>query len=170
MRSLEARYAQALFELVRDEETLKTDAKVMMETPALWQVLCHPGIAAEEKSRLIDRGFRETPAVLRGFYKLLCQHERVALLPEIVHTYHGLCLQVENAMDAVMRCAFPPTDEDKARLEKMLCRLHGKGRVNLWVQKEPELLGGFIIEAGTVTYDRSVRGALRGLGNSLKAR
>ncbi len=38
------------------------------------------------------------------------------------------------------------------------------------MELDPEVLGGFVIQLEGITYDKSVRGVLRGLRRSLKER
>ena len=42
MRTLETRYALALFELIRDEEGLQAAAALLQKEPSLWQALNDP--------------------------------------------------------------------------------------------------------------------------------
>ena len=43
-------------------------------------------------------------------------------------------------------------------------------RQELLTRLDPSLIGGFVIQLGDMTYDKSVRGMLRGLQRSLKER
>ena len=65
-------------------------------------------------------------------------------------------------------CARQPAPADLARIEEVLKRRHGLSKVEFQVKLEPELLGGFVIHLQGTTYDKSVRGMLRGLRRSLK--
>ena len=46
MRTLETRYALALFELIRDEEGLQAAAALLQKEPSLWQALKRTGCCA----------------------------------------------------------------------------------------------------------------------------
>ena len=54
MNELVRRYAQALFEVSPDEETLKTTAQAMMADAPLWEALCSPAVHAWEKERVLN--------------------------------------------------------------------------------------------------------------------
>lgn len=170
MRPPEIRYAQALFEVFKGETELNNAADFLLKNSAVWTVLTHPGVQTAEKHRLLDRILHSEEPVLLNFFKLLCDKERMNLLPLVVSSYHALCLNYENSMDAVMRCAFLPEAADLKRLEKSLCELHNKDKVNITVRQETNLIGGFVLEAEGKTYDRSLKGALGSLKNTLKAR
>ena len=56
------------------------------------------------------------------------------------------------------------------KLRRALCRLHRKKDIQFDLRVDPELLGGFTLGIEGVTYDKSVRGALRRLEQQLKER
>ena len=56
------------------------------------------------------------------------------------------------------------------KLRRALCRLHRKKDIQFDLRVDPELLGGFTLDIEGVTYDKSVRGALRRLGRQLEER
>ena len=87
-----------------------------------------------------------------------------------VHIDHQLKLEREGGAQAVYCCARQPAPADLARIEEVLKRRHGLSKVEFQVKLEPELLGGFVIHLQGTTYDKSVRGMLRGLRRSLKER
>ena len=53
MRTLEDRYALALFELTRNEEGLCAGAQLLTGNAALWEALLNPCIPAAEKDRVL---------------------------------------------------------------------------------------------------------------------
>ena len=56
------------------------------------------------------------------------------------------------------------------KLRRALCRLHRKKDIQFDLRVDPALLGGFTLDIEGVTYDKSVRGALRRLEQQLKER
>ena len=90
------------------------------------------------------------------------------LLPEIVDAYQEAALSARGAARCLFRCARPPETAELERLRPVLCRLHHKTDVAFDVRVEPALLGGFLLEIDGCTYDKSVRGALRGLKQRLE--
>ena len=138
---------------------------------ALWQALNNPCIPGKEKDRVLCRLLEGTVGKeLLSFFRLLCARERLALLPAIQGRYHQLKLEREGGAQAVYCCARQPAPADLARIEEVLKRRHGLSKVEFQVKLEPELLGGFVIHLQGTTYDKSVRGMLRGLRRSLKER
>lgn len=171
MRTLETRYALALFELTQDEEGLRTGAERLMKDQSLWQALNNPCIPREEKDKVLCRLLEgKIGPVLLNFFRLLCRRERLSLLPAIEKEYHQLKLAQEGGAEAVFRCVRQPDPADLARIGEALKKRHGLSKVEFHVELDPELLGGFVIQLNGITYDKSVRGMLHGLRRSLKER
>lgn len=168
MNELAARYAQALYEVIKDEKQLKEDQKVLMGSDALWQALGNPCVTQKEKHQLINTVLeRKTAKEFLRFYHVLCDHNRVPLLGEIIAEYHRIVLREKNFADATIRCAFVPEPEELNRIKEVLCRNHQKAQVFLHVKQDPSLLGGFVIQIDGTTYDKSISGMLRALQNNL---
>ena len=169
MRTLETRYALALFELIRDEEGLQAAAALLQKEPSLWQALNDPCVPRAEKDRVLCRLLQGRVApVLLSFFRLLSQRERLPLLPAILKSYHLLCLKAENGAQALYRCAREPDTSDLARVGEALKRRHGLSKIEFQVELDPGLLGGFVLQLQGITYDKSVRGMLQGLRRSLQ--
>ena len=171
MRTLENRYALALFELTQNEEGLRAGAQLLTGDAALWKALLNPCIPVAEKDRVLCRllGQGDDP-VLLSFFRLLCRRERLSLLPAVVERYHQLKLKAEGGAQGVFTCAREPSPEDLERIGEAFQKRHGLSKVEFQVVVDPQLLGGFVIQLEGVTYDKSVRSMLRGLRRSLKER
>ena len=84
MRPLEQRYAQALFELTQEEAQFRSDTEFLTGDSSLWKVLCSPCVSTAEKHALLERLLRDkTTPLLLNFYRLLCDRERIFLLPRM---------------------------------------------------------------------------------------
>ena len=171
MSELARRYAQALWQVSPDGEALERTARALMEEPALWEALCSPAVQAGEKGRVLARlpGLEEG-GPLPHFYRLLAEKGRMALLPAILEDVHGAALADRGCARCVITCARAPGEEELNKLRTALCRLHHKKDIQFDVRVEPALLGGFTLDIEGVTYDKSVRGALRRLGRQLEER
>ncbi|NCB64174.1 MAG: ATP synthase F1 subunit delta, partial [Clostridia bacterium] len=165
MSELEGRYARALFELTQNEAELRRAAGVLTGSAPLYAALENPCIAQGEKEAVLDAALAESSPLLRSFFKLLCGHGRLAFLPGILDAYHGLILASHNALDAVMRSAFVPSEAEKSAISAALAAKYGKDHVELRVISAPQLMGGFTLTVGNDTYDKSVLGAVRELKN-----
>lgn len=171
MSELTRRYARALWQVAPDQQTLERTARAMMDSAPLWQALTAPSVHGEEKARVLARlPLLDGHPLLLGFYTMLARKGRMDLLPQIVADFSLLALAQRGEARCVMTCAHPPAGEELERLGRALCRLHHKDHIQFEVRRDPDLLGGFTLELEGVTYDKSVRGALERLGQTLEVR
>ena len=94
----------------------------------------------------------------------------IAVLPAILEDFHGAALADRGCARCVVTCTRAPGEEELGKLRAALCRLHHKKDIQFDVRVNPALLGGFTLDIEGVTYDKSVRGALRRLGRQLEER
>lgn len=171
MSELARRYAQALYGIYPNEDTLNLTAQRMMDNGELWESLCSPAIQAQEKERILARlPMLDGHRILLSFYSLLADKGRMALLPEIVEAFHDIALAQRGAARCRITCAHVPEAEELEKLKKALCRLHHKKDVVFDIHTEPALIGGFVLDIEGVTYDKSVRGTLTGMFRELEER
>ena len=171
MMELTRRYARALYEVSPDEAGLRETAGALMGNAALWDALCAPTVQPEEKARVLSRlPALDGHGLLLRFYRLLACKGRMALLPEILESFHDEALADRGCARCVLTCARIPGEEELEKLRHALCRLHHKKDIQFDVRTDPALLGGFTLEIEGVTYDKSVRGALSGLERQLEER
>lgn len=171
MNELARRYAEALYDLSPDEETLRATAQAMMADTALWESLRSPAVQTWEKEHILDRlPVLEGHGLLLRFYRLLAEKGRMALLPDILEAFHDKVLARRGAARCRLTCVRVPGEAEQEKLRQALCRLHHKQDVVFDVRIDPSLLGGFTLEIEGVTYDKSVRGALAGLTRQLEER
>lgn len=171
MSELARRYAQALYGVSPDEDALRKTAGALMGDPALWEALISPAVQPEEKCRVLDRlPMLEGRGPLLRFYRLLAQKGRMALLSDILDAFDDAAMAARGCARCVLTCVRIPGEAELERLRLALCRLHGKKDVRFDIRTDPSLLGGFILSIEGVTYDKSVRGALKGLERQLEER
>ena len=169
MNELARRYAEALYSLYKDEDRLKEILSGLQDCPALWDALVSPAVHVAGKQRVLSR-LPElcSEPVLLHFLMTLAKRGRVFILPVIVNEYHTLCLRAQNVAECTMTCVRPPDAQSCDRIKALLCQLHQKSEVRLFIQIDPALLGGFTLELEGITYDQSVRGRLNRLGRNLE--
>ena len=171
MSELTRRYAQALYQVCPDEDGLRETAGALMGDAALWEALTSPAVEPEAKGRVLARlPALDGHGLLLRFYRLLASKGRMALLPQILEDFHGAALAGRGCARCVLTCARKPGEEELNKLRASLCKLHRKTDIQFDVRVDPTLLGGFTLDIEGVTYDKSVRGALRRLGRQLEER
>lgn len=158
------RYAEVLYSLELEDQILEETGRIWSETPELVDVLNNPVVPAEEKHALIDRIFARE---IRSFLKVLTDHEKAGLLEEILWAYGERKRKDARILRASLRYVVPPAEDQKKKMEAFLCgKFHAVG-VEWELQKDPALIGGFILSAGGEEYDYSVQGRLERLEQRL---
>jgi F-type H+-transporting ATPase subunit delta len=177
MAAVASRYARALTELIAkaklDAEaslaqlrTLADAFQVSAELRAVWE---SPAIAAEQKHKLLDALAAKagiTERLLRNFIAVLIDHERVALLPEIVEQVQHELNARGGRIEAEITSARELVPEQRELLLAEIARLTGKSVVPRYATNS-NLLGGVTVRVGSTIYDGSVRGQLERMRRQL---
>lgn len=72
------------------------------------------------------------------------------------------------APKAELRYVVPPTDEQLSRIRDFLRKKYNADELELVLQEDKNLLGGFVIRIGNEEYDWSMRGRLQQMQQGLK--
>lgn len=137
---------------------------LLRENPDLNEFLKAPEVPFSEKTRVIERVFAEgySPET-RDFLKYLIEKTRLSIL--LMITDHiRIVYSHGDVVDVVLRSTFPleleVVQEIKDKLEVRLAR-----KVNLYLELDPDLLGGVQLVIGNSVIDGSVRHKLQELKN-----
>ena len=164
MSQISRNYAHVLYELHVLKETITFTTEILSLNPILLDVLKNPTIPRTQKYNVIDRIF---PKELQNFLKVLCFHHSAALLPEILDDYIYYSHEQEGILGAVLTYTIKPDPTTTNRIREVLKTKYQKQDVNLTMQEDPTLLGGFIINANGEELDYSMRGRLKQLQQKL---
>ena len=91
----------------------------------------------------------------------------VEKLPEIMELYTDFLIEQEGSIRASVRYVTPLTELQQADLRKFIIEKFGKNDVSIEYIQDPDIIGGFILNAGDVEYDKSYRTSLRALRETL---
>lgn len=169
------RYARALFELAREEnsleavrEELRAVDRLMDEVPELRAVLFRPLRPVAERRRVLlevaDR--LSLSPLVRSFAAFLIDRRRVVLFPTIRAEFERLVDAAEGRVRAEVVAASPLSAAATERLRQALQARTGR-RVELDVRVEPDLIGGVVAVVGALRFDGSLRTQLRRLHANL---
>lgn len=153
-------YAKALYELSIKEEEIADALEQLEKTPSLYEILSNPVVLIQEKERLIDRIFSDS---VRNFLKVICRHQRLDQLKEILLAYRSYEEDQKRILHATISYAVPPSEEQLERMKKSLCKRYQSQGIMLEEREDPSLLGGFIIRVGNLEYDNSLKGRYKRL-------
>ena len=167
------RYAQAYIDfaspkigLERCVEEMKSLKWVIRDNRELDAFFRAPEIPRSEKARILDKALsKHYSEELLTFIKYLLECGRILALKDIAE-YIRLEYSHAESTDVVLRTTFPLEldliSAIKNRLETFL-----KKKTNLYLELDPDLLGGVQLVVGNTIIDGSVRNRLNALRKKL---
>lgn len=158
------RYARALFLLDTPVEAAEC-AGVLLRQPVLLRILDQPAIPLRQKEAVIDRLF---PKPVQKLLKWLCQKGQVHLAPAIFDAYIPYAKGQAGVLSAELLYVTKPTEEQLSGMRQFLARRFSATSIELKLTESPMLLGGFILRAGGLEFDWSLRGRLQRLAQKLE--
>lgn len=173
-RTVAQRYANALYEEANEAGLLETvDEDVLMlrrsleSNDKLSRFFQNPVISEEKKDRIVQTLLKDrVDALTVKFLRLLVRKDRETMTKAILDQYQALRDEQRNIVTARVQVARPLSDEDRETLIEALEAKTEKS-VRLYVEENPELLGGLVIRIGDRVFDGSVRNQLTNLRDRL---
>jgi len=171
-----ARYAQALFDLAREqgrlaavEKDLKSFKAMRAESGDLRRLLGSPAYAAADKMKalmaLADAA--KLDPIVRKFFGLMARNGRAAALPSAITAFEALAAAERGAVSAEVTTAVKLTSAQEAGLKAALRQALGKDP-EIETRVDPAILGGVKVRVGSRLYDASLKSRLNSLKFALK--
>ncbi len=164
MASVVINYAKALYELPVKTDSIKETREIFQNNSVLIKTLDSPVVSFEEKSKVIDKIF---PKDICSFLKVICKKGRVQYILDIFSEYKKIYNKENGIVEATLYYVAKPTEEQQEKIKAFLKRKLGKETVKLNLISKPELIGGFVIDADGIEYDRSYKGRIDALNHKL---
>lgn len=167
------RYAQAFFELARDAGAVDdwgTDLGRAVETLSHGEVLealANPRLALADRVTLALELTDGTRPQTRNLVRLLVEHDRVVLLPEVLAEYQRIADRESGVVRARVTTAIPVDRRLQERISTALRQRFGTA-VQVELDEDPAIIGGLIIRVGDRIIDTSIRTRLQQLQASLR--
>ncbi|MFD0978792.1 F0F1 ATP synthase subunit delta [Tropicimonas aquimaris] len=174
--SIAARYAQALFELAKDEGKLATleadtdslsealetsdDLKAMIGSPVYSRAQQAAAITAVADKMGLD-------GVTRNGLGLMASNRRLFALPLVLKALRAKIADEKGEVTAEVTSAVPLSAEQSGAVAEMLKSRFGKD-IKLNTTVDESLIGGLIVKVGSKMVDTSVRAKLANLQNAMK--
>ena len=175
-QSIAGRYAQAVFDIVKEEGGLDDLARqtddlqsALDESGELRDLIASPLYSRAQQSGVISALAEKMglSATLTNLLKLMSQNRRLFVLPQLVGRLRELIADARGEVTADVTSAVALTDEQQKRLTQTLTEKSGK-KVKLNTRVDEGLIGGMIVKLGSQMIDSSVRSKLASLQNSMK--
>jgi F-type H+-transporting ATPase subunit delta len=130
--------------------------------------MASPVLEVEAKKAALVKLFADevTPSFL-NLLKLLADRQRIGLLDAVLERLIELYREQRHIALATVTSAAPLSDQQQAQLAEKVRAVAGTDKVEVNVQVDPALIGGFILSVGSKVIDASISGQVRRLGLEL---
>jgi len=167
-------YASALFAAAKDQkrlsqvhEELADFVAATREVPELRALLENPEIDHRTKQAALGELLAGGEEVVRNFLLLLIEKGRAAELEEITREFESLVAAEQKRLAVDLTTAYELSDDDAKQILAQIEKQSGR-QVEATRTVDPDLIGGFVLRAGSMLVDASVRGRLERLRQDLK--
>lgn len=162
-------YAEALIEHAQNINLLSEATKdlssiltIISESKELQSILLNPLISSSVKKETLKNLFQnQTIDFIMNFLFILVDKRRISLLSVIIEKYLELLCVLESTIVAEVYCASDISESQQDNLVQKIKSMTDSTKVKLIVQKDPTLIGGFIIKIGSKIIDASLSGKLK---------
>jgi F-type H+-transporting ATPase subunit delta len=169
-------YARALFEAAQEagrvdgvQRDLGAFAEALDETPALAAFLSNPQLDPVAKATVLEQLSDGADELVRNFLQLTAVKGRAGELGQMSAEFQALVDQAQGRLAVELTTAYELPAEEAAAIVQRIER--GSGRTVEATRKvDPALIGGLILQAGSLRVDASVRGRLDRLRRELVTR
>lgn len=158
---------ELLKELLRldiSQDDAEETKNIFVTCPDAVDTLANPIVDFDEKRAVIERLF---PKDIQKFILSTVRGRAVERIVEILDEYKELLLERQGSIRAVVRYVTPLTENQQADLRKFIMDKFIKEDVIVEYRHDPDIIGGFILNAGDIEYDKSYRTGLRMIKESL---
>ena len=176
MSAVHRTYAQALFEAAKEHgrllqvhSDLADFAQAVADVPELRAVLRNPQIEPRAKARVLQELLGGAEELVRNFLMLTAEKGRIADVDEIAREFERLGARDERRLDVELTTAYELSDDDARQILSQIEEASGR-KVEATRAVDPELIGGLVLQVGSLRVDASVRGRLERLRRELVAR
>ena len=138
----------------------------MHDVPELRAVLRNPQLEARTKVAVLDDLLGGSDELVRNFLRLVAEKGRIGQIEDIAREFDRLMAVEERRLDVELTTARALSDDEARDLLKQIEGASGR-KVEATRTVDPNLIGGFVLQAGSLRVDASVRGRLEGLRHEL---
>lgn len=168
-------YAEALLEAAaesgrrdRVREEFDAFAAALQESDELAELLRNPQIDPDSKRAALEAALADADETFLNLLRLLVEKNRIGEVEEIYEEWQRLLAAEEHVLAVELTTAVELSDEEAAEIVRKIETAAGR-RVEATRHVDPDLIGGLVLQAGSLRVDGSVRGRLDSLREELLA-
>jgi ATP synthase F1 delta subunit len=176
MAVAERLYAKALFEAAEDrgrvdavQRDLGEFADAVEASPELSAFLANPQVDPAAKVGVLGELSEGSDELVHNFLRLIAAKGRSGQIPGIRDEFQALVDRAQGRVAVELTTAFELSDDEAASIVAQIEQSSGR-KVEATRKVDPELVGGMILQAGSLRVDASVRGRLERLRHELATR
>jgi F-type H+-transporting ATPase subunit delta len=166
-------YARALYEAASERdrvqsvrEELNDFVASVREVPQLRAVLLNPQLDPRAKASILEQLLGESDELIRNFLVLLTERGRARELEEVERELERILAAEAGQLTLELTTAIDLSDDEFTDLVAEIERSSGH-KVEATRKVDPELIGGMVLQVGSMRVDSSVRGRLERLQREL---
>ena len=176
MAVAERLYAKALFEAAEDsgrvdavQRDLGEFADAVEASPELSAFLANPQVDPAAKVGVLGELSEGSDELVHNFLRLIASKGRAGQIPGIRDEFQALVDRAQGRVAVELTTAFELSDDEAASIVAQIEQSSGR-KVEATRKVDPELVGGMILQAGSLRVYASVRGRLERLRHELATR
>jgi F-type H+-transporting ATPase subunit delta len=144
-------------------------AAAVRDVPELRAVLRNPDLSPETKADIVADVVGGADELLGNFLRIAAEKGRIGEIEEIARELDRLLAIEEGRLDVELTTAYELSDSEATAIVKQIQDASGR-KVEATRKVDPELIGGFVLQAGSRRVDASVRGRIERLRRELVTR
>jgi F-type H+-transporting ATPase subunit delta len=169
-------YARALYQAAKEKdrldavrEELADFVQAQREVPELRELLRNPQLDHRIKASALEELLGGDEELVRNFLLLLAEKNRAGEVEEIGREFEQMVALEEGILDVELTTAVELSDEEARDVIKQIEKASGR-KVEASRRVDSDLIGGMVLQAGSMRLDASVRGRLNRLRTELTTR
>ncbi len=167
MRDTDREFLKELVRLDISQTDCTAVRKVFEACPDVKDTLANPLVTNDEKRGIIEKLF---PQSMHKFLLNTVRGGATERIEEILDEYEDLLIDKQGSIKAVVRYVTPLTEAQQADLRQFIMEKFVKDDVDIEYKHDPDIIGGFILNAGDLEYDKSYRTGLRLMKDTLQTK
>jgi F-type H+-transporting ATPase subunit delta len=150
-------------------EELADFVHTVEEVPELHALLRNPQLEPNQKTAILGELMGDADELVRNFLRLLTEKGRLGEIEEIGREFERLCAEEEGVLNVALTTAVELSDRDAKSIVRQIEESSGR-KVQARRSVDPGLVGGIVLQIGSMRLDASVRGRLERLRRELVQR
>jgi F-type H+-transporting ATPase subunit delta len=169
-------YARALYEAAREQDRVDVArdqvaelASALEATPELEAFLANPQLDPGAKASVLEEVTTGADPIVRNFVRVVASKGRAGQLRTIAEEFEAIVDREQGRLKVELTTAYELGDDEAGSIVARIEQASGR-TVEATRSVDPALIGGMILQAGSLRVDASVRGRLARLRRELVQR